>query len=193
MTKISEYEGAQTLIVQGDDPPLPRLDGESEPAYAGRLAFCRLPPKERSVAAAYRSVKNEPMGSKLRAPGHYHRWARKYDWAGSASRWDTYILAFPSEPGLESQSAIRQKEIEQTQQLQEMIDHTLAELRAAANPAGLLGWMRRLLAGSRKSKLAELQVLTAAYNSLSNSRAAALKDTSANRPAALIGPESDWE
>lgn len=174
MTETGEHEGAQTLIAQGADTPLPRLGGEPEPAYAGRLAFCRLPPKERSVAAAYRSVKNEPAGSKLRAPGHYHRWATKFDWAGSASRWDTYIVALPAVPGADRQIAIQEKELEAVEKLQEMIDDTLAELQAPARPSGLLGWLSRLLPGRRKSKLAELQVLTAAYNNL-------------RQPAALVG------
>ena len=58
------------------------------------------------------------------------------------------------------------KETEQSEQLQEMIDQTLAELQALARPAGLLGWLGRLLTGGRKRKLADLQLLTAAYNNL---------------------------
>ena len=168
MTKAGEHEGAQALIAQGADPPLPRLDGESEPAYAARRAYCQLPAAERSVAATYRVIKGEPPDSTLRAPGHFHRWAKKFDWPGSASRWDTYMVALPAEPAdtVEELAAIRQTAIEQTRALQEMIDHTLTELQAPARPLGLLGWLSRLLPGRRKSKLVELQILTAAYGNL---------------------------
>ena len=84
-----------------------RLDGESEPAYAARRAHCQLPAAERSVAAAYRAIKGEPPDSTLRAPGHFHRWAKKFDWPGSASRWDTYMVALPAEPAGEELAAIR--------------------------------------------------------------------------------------
>lgn len=166
MTEVGEHEGAQALVAQGADLPLPRLDGESEPAYAARRAYCQLPAAERSVAAAYRAIKGEPSDSTLRAPGHLHRWAKKFDWPGSASRWDTYMVALPAEPAGEELAVIRQTAIEQTRALQEMIDDTLTELQAPARPSGLLGWLSRLLPGRRKSKLAELQVLTAAYNNL---------------------------
>ena len=167
MTKNNENRGEEMLIVQGDDLPPLRLFGESEQAYAARLAYCRLPPAERSVTAAFRSVKGEPADSRRRAPGRYFEWSKRFDWAAAATDWDTYVVALhAAEPAGERQSAMWAKETEQSEQLQEMIDQTLAELQALARPTGRLGWLRRLLTGGRKRKLAELQLLTAAYNNL---------------------------
>ena len=86
------------------------------------------------------------------------------------------------------------KETEQSEQLQEMIDQTLAELQALARPTGLLGWLGRLgrlLTGGRKRKLAELQLLTAAYNNL---QAAPTKRASLGAtPPQLPTPRPDRE
>ena len=192
MTNNSENRGEQMLIVQGDDRPLPRLPGESEQAYAARLAYCRLPPTERSVTASFRSVKGEPSDSRRRAPGRYFEWAKRFDWTGAATDWDTYVVALPAaEPAAERQSAMWAKETEQSELLQEMIDQTLAELQALARPAGLLGWLSRLLTGGRKRKLAELELLTAAYNNL---QAAPTKRASLGAaPPQLPTPRPDRE
>ena len=192
MTNNSENLGEKMLIVQGDDRPLPRLPGESEQAYAARLAYCRLPPAERSVTAAFRSVKGEPSDSRRRAPGRYFEWSKRFDWAAAATDWDTYVVALhTAEPAGERQSAIWAKETEQSEQLQEMIDQTLAELQALARPTGLLGWLGRLLTGGRKRKLAELQLLTAAYNNL---QAAPTKHSDLGAtPPQLPAPRPDRE
>ena len=178
--------------MQGDDLPPLRLFGESEQAYAARLAYCRLPPAERSVTAAFRSVKGEPSDSRRRAPGRYFEWSKRFDWAAAATDWDTYVVALhTAEPAGERQSAIWAKETEQSEQLQEMIDQTLAELQALARPTGLLGWLGRLLTGGRKRKLAELQLLTAAYNNL---QAAPTKHSDLGAtPPQLPAPRPDRE
>lgn len=92
------------------------------------------------------------------------------------------MVALPAaEPVGEELAVIRQTAIEQTRALQEMIDQTLADLQSPARPSGLLGWLSRLLPGRRKSKLAELQVLTAAYNNLR--QPAALGETPPQLPS----------
>ena len=175
MTKHNDNEGDKMLIAQGEARPLLRRDDESDAAYAARLAFCKLPPGERSVTAAFRAVKGEPTDSKARAPGRYFAWSKRFDWAGSAIDWDSYLVALPAQADVEDAAVVHQTETVQATELQELIALKMTELRTApVKPAGLLGWLIRLLPGRREKKQAELDAinaaalesLTAAYSNL---------------------------
>ena len=193
MTKGGENQGEQQLITEGEPRPLSRLPNESDQAYATKLAYCKLPASKRSVTAAFRSVKNEPADSKHRAPGRYFTWAKRFDWTAAAADWDAYLVALPPAPvDVEKQAAIEEREVDQLEQLQDLIDRKTTELLAPpTKPAGVLGWLSRLLPGHREKKQAELDTinaaalesLTAAYNNLAGSRSAALIDRTPRLPA----------
>ena len=163
MTKSSESQGEQMLIEQGEGRPLLRRDCESDAAYAARLAFCKLPSGERSVTAAFRAVKGKPADSKARAPGRYFAWSKKFDWAGSAIDWDSYLVALPAQADVEDVAVVHQTEAVQATELQDLIALKMTQLRTQpARPAGLLGWLSRLLPGRREKKQAELDTINAA-------------------------------
>ena len=158
MAENSENQGDQSLIMQGEPRPLPRLPDESDQAYAAKLAYCKLPPDERSVTAAFRAVKGESAGSKRRAPGRYFAWAKRFDWAGAAVDWDAYLVALPAQADGEDVAAVHQTEVVQAAELQELIALKMTELRAPpARPAGLpacwAGWADCCQAAGKRIRL----------------------------------------
>jgi hypothetical protein len=69
--------------------PWERRDGETVKAYAAFTAFAELPPKERSIAAAYRAQSGR--GSGASAPGYWRDWARLNEWEERAAARDRHL------------------------------------------------------------------------------------------------------
>jgi len=68
-----------------------RRPDETVKSYAAFLAYADLPPKGRSVAAAYRAANGRE--SDAEAPGYWRDWAQKNDWEGRAAARDRHVAA----------------------------------------------------------------------------------------------------
>lgn len=69
--------------------PWERLEGETVRAYAAFTTYVNLPPKKRSIAAAYRAQTGRGPGAS--APGYWRDWARRNDWEQRASARDRHL------------------------------------------------------------------------------------------------------
>lgn len=184
MTKSGEDQGVQNPIVPSQGRPLQRRIGESEQAFAARLAYCRLEPNKRSVVGAYRVIKELPPDAKVRAPGYFSRWAAKFGWKESAVDWDLFFEGLAITRNAEELAVIQQTAAAQAKQVQELIAREIEALQTPARGSGLLGWLSRLLPGQRRSRIAELAALGAAFESIMTGSFSAQNG---------LRPPSDWE
>lgn len=183
---------AQNALMSGGERHLKRLPDESEQAHCARMVYCRLEPGKRSLAAAYRVIKGKDPAESVKVPGSFGGWARRYRWKEYAAAWDAYHQGLTADPQAEQPTAARQaivkrteqltaarqQTIDQAEQLQALIEQEIDRLKESGRRWHL--WLRRLWPGSAKRRSADLADL-----------AAALKDVSAARMAALRGTESD--
>ena len=175
MSKDKADQGAQLPIVPGDKR-LQRRPDESESAHAARIAYCRLEPGKRSIAAAYRTVKGKPLDADTKTPGYFGAWAAKHKWKEYAAAWDAYHQSLTAHPEAEQLTAARTQTIKQAEELQALIQQEIEQLKETSQ-------RRRLWpGGSNTDRTADLANL-----------AAALKDASAARLAALGGNDPDYE
>ena len=176
MAKETADQGAQHPIIEGDKRQLQRRPDESESAHAARIAYCQLPPAERTIAAAYRSVKGKPLDADTKTPGYFGAWAKQYKWKEYAAAWDAYHQGLTAHPEAEQLTAARRETVEQAEELQTLIQQEIEQLKETSQ-------RRRLWpGGSNTDRTADLANL-----------AAALKDASAARLAALGGIDPDYE
>ena len=179
-------EEAHTGVIPGGERQLQRLPDESEQAHCARMAYCRLDPGKRTLAAAYRVIKGKASDAPVKVPGSFGGWARRYRWKEYAAAWDAYHQGLTADPQAEEPpvskqaivkrteqlTAARQQTIEQAEQLQTLIEQEIKRLKEGGRSWRL--WLRRLWPGSVRQRSAGLANL-----------AAALKDVSAARMAAL--------
>ena len=175
MSKDKAEKGAQHPIIPGGKR-LQRRPDESETAHAARIAYCQLPPAERTIAAAYRSVKGKPLDADIKTPGYFGAWAAKHKWKEYAAAWDAYHQGLTAHPEDEQLTAARKETVEQAEQLQALIQQEIERLKGTERRPRL--WPASAGA-DRPADLANL--------------AAALRDASAARLAALGGIDPDYE
>ena len=80
MAKDRESAGAQHAIVPADKRQLRRQPDESEKAHKARVAYCKLEPSQRTIAAAYRVFKNMDPDAEVKVPGNFGAWAKRFHW-----------------------------------------------------------------------------------------------------------------
>ena len=73
MAKDKENTGAQHAIVPADKRQLQRQPDESEKAHKARVAYCKLEPSQRTIAAAYRVFKGMEPDAEVKVPGIFRR------------------------------------------------------------------------------------------------------------------------
>lgn len=185
MTDEQVKEKAHISAQTPDLRQLERRPNESEQAHAARMAFCRLPPGQRSIAGAYRSVKRLAPDKRVKVPGHFSKWAKEHCWKEYAAAFDAADLGLTADLQTAQltaagQERIRQAEelaviqstaIDQARRLQELIDREIEELQTPPKASGLLAWLDRILPG-RKRRSADLAHLAAALKDLSDARLA---------------------
>lgn len=145
-----------------------RRPDESESAHAARIAYCQLPPGQRTIKAAYLSVKGLPPDSTKKAPGYFNAWSARFHWKKYAAAWDSYQQGLTAQPEIEQLQAARGEIVSQAEELQALIQQEIDRLKES-------GPRRLLWPGAQD------QTRTADLASL----AAALKDAGAARLAAL--------
>ena len=175
MSKDKAEKGAQRAIVQGGKR-LQRRPDETEKAHAARIAYCQLPPAKRTIAAAYRSVKGMDPNADTKTPGYFGAWAAKHSWREYAAAWDAYHQGLTTNPADEQLTDARTQTIKQAEELQAMIQQEIDRLKKTERRPRL--WPASAGA-DRPADLANL--------------AAALRDASAARLAALGGIDPDYE
>ena len=185
---MTDDQGKELAHTSAQTPELRQLEprpNESEQAHAARMAFCRLPPGQRSIAGAYRSVKRLAPDERVKVPGHFSKWAKEHCWKEYAAAFDAADLGLTAdlqtaELTAADQERIRQAEelaviqataINQARRLQELIDRELEELQTPPKTSGLLAWLDRILPGRRR-KSADLAHLATALKDLSDARLA---------------------
>ena len=176
MGKDKAESSAQRAIVPGDKRQLQRRPDESESAHAGRIAYCRLPPGKRSIAAAYRSVKGKPLDDDTKSPGYFGAWAKRFHWKEYAAAWDALQQGLTAQPENEQLTAARKETIKQAEELQALIQQEIERLKGTERRPRL--WP----ASAGADRTADLANL-----------ASALRDASAARLAALGGIDPDYE
>ena len=186
MTHDQSKELAHTSAQASELRQLERRPNESEQAHAARMAFCRLPPGQRSIAGAYRSVKRLAPDDRVKVPGHFSKWAKEHSWKEYAAAFDAADLGLTADLQTAqltaaSQERIRQAEelaviqataINQARQLQELIDRELEELQTPPKASGLLAWLVDRILPGRKRRSADLAHLAAALKDLSDAHLA---------------------
>ena len=175
MPDYQKNKKAHTNAQTPDMRQLERRPTESEQAHAARMAFCRLPPGQRSIAGAYRSVKGLTPDDKVKVPGHFSKWSKEHRWKEYAAAFDAadqgltadlqtaQITAVGQERVRQAEelAAIQTTAIEQARQLQALIAREIEELQAPPRASGPMAWLRRLLRG-RRCRSAQLAELAAA-------------------------------
>ena len=91
MAKEKENTGAQNAIVPADKRQLQRQPDESEKAHRARVAYCKLAPSQRTIAAAYRVFKDMEPDAEVKVPGYFGAWAKRFRWKEYAIAWDAYF------------------------------------------------------------------------------------------------------
>ena len=172
MANDQSKELAHTSAQTPELRQLERRPNESEQAHAARMAFCRLPPGQRSIAGAYRSVKRLAPDERVKVPGHFSKWAKEHCWKEYAAAFDAADLGLTADlqtaqitaagqeriKQAEELAAIQTTAIEQARQLQALIAREIEELQTPPKASGPLTWLARLLPGRRRrsAQLAEL-------------------------------------
>ena len=185
---MTDEQGKGKAPTSAQTPELRQLErrpNESEQAHAARMAFCRLPPGQRSIAGAYRSVKKMAPDKRVKVPGNFSKWAKEHCWKEYAAAFDAADQGLTADLQTAQQTAagqerVRQAEelaviqataIDQARQLQALIARELEEMQTPARAKGLLAWLDRILSG-RKRRSADLAHLAAALKALSDARLA---------------------
>lgn len=175
MAKEKENTGAQNAIVPADKRQLQRQPDESEKAHRARVAYCKLAPSQRTIAAAYRVFKGMEPDAEVKVPGYFGAWAKRFRWKEYAIAWDAYFNDIVATRRDEQMAAARRETVEQAEELQTLIKQEIERLKEA-------GQRRRLWPGASEDRTADLSHL-----------ATALKDASAARLAALEGIAPDLD
>ena len=170
-TRAHSFQSCRAISASCSAVPMNR----NQPTPPG-IAYCQLPPAERTIAAAYRSIKGKPLDANIKTPGYFGAWAKQYQWKEYAAAWDAYHQGLTAHPEAEQLTAARKETVEQAEQLQALIQQEIEQLKETSQ-------RRRLWpGGSNTDRTADLANL-----------ASALKDASAARLAALGGNDPDYE
>lgn len=71
-----------------------RQEGEGREAFAAFKVYRDLPPRDRSIDAAFFRASGDQSGRKKgakRAPTRWFEWSRRYDWVNRACAWDKHL------------------------------------------------------------------------------------------------------
>jgi len=161
---------------------LERLPDESSEAHKARMVYCRLGPGDRSIAAAYRAVKNLPLDTKVKVPGNFSAWTKTFKWKEYAAAWDSYRLGMTADPQPTTLTALQERRLARIEMLEDDVTETAEtgrrlhdqlkeEMKRQANPS----WWDRLLPWRAKLRLEKLRLMASAHKEI----AAALRDTTA--------------
>ena len=115
MAKNKENTGAQHAIVPADKRQLQRQPDESEKALKARIAYCKLEPSQRTIAAAYRAFKGMEPDAEVKVPGYFGAWAKRFRWKEYAIAWDAYFNDIVATRRDEQMAAARRETVEQAQ------------------------------------------------------------------------------
>lgn len=161
-------------IVGGELQQWSQLPDESSQAYAGFLAYADLPPGQRTISSAYRSLKGTPDDASAKPPGYFGAWASKYRWRQRAAARDQIFNRIAVVVPVQERAAADKRTVEQADQLQTLIEEELQRLRE--NPRR---WKLGGDSGDRTGALANL--------------GQALESAARARLMALRGSEADYE
>ena len=168
-------ETAETgAIVGGELQQWSQLPNESSQAYAGFMAYADLPPGQRTITAAYRSLKGTPDDVSVKPPGYFGTWASKYRWRQrAAAREQIFNRLAVVAPVQKERQAADKRTVETANRLHDIIERELEALESMKDRKWKFG-------GDPVDKSARLANL-----------AAALKDAAAARQIALGGAETE--
>lgn len=120
-------DGTGTSITPAKSHSWSQLPGESAEAYAGFRAYAALPASERTIAAAYRKVKE--VGPDTKVPGYFGRWSSLWNWRQRASDWDNHVQSLAEVADVAQLQAARRQTVEQAEELQAAIESELEEVK----------------------------------------------------------------
>ena len=103
-----------TAIVSFNKRRWMRLPEESPPAYTALQACLNAGPGQRSIAQAYRRLKEIPEGEPVKVPGDINAWAKQYSWQEREAVWDAHIESLADIESLEQLQVSRKQTIEQS-------------------------------------------------------------------------------
>ena len=120
-------DGTGTSITPAKSHSWSQMPGESSEAYAAFRAYAALPVGERTIAAAYRKVKD--AGPDVKVPGYFGKWSSQWNWRQRAADWDNHVQSLAEVADVAQLQAARRQTVEQAEELQGMIQAELDALQ----------------------------------------------------------------
>lgn len=120
-------DGTGTSITPAKSHSWSQMPGESSEAYAAFRAYAALPAGERTIAAAYRKLKD--VGPDAKTPGYFGKWSSQWNWRQRAADWDNHVQSLAEVADVAQLQAARRQTVEQAEELQGMIQAELDALQ----------------------------------------------------------------
>ena len=148
-----------------------QLPNESAAACAGFTAYADLPSGQRTITAAYRSLKGKPDDESAKPPGYFGAWAKKYRWRQRAAARDQIFNRLAVVAPVQKKRQVADKRtVETADRLHDMIESELDALEGMKDRKWKFG-------GDPVDKAAKLANLAAALESAARARLMALGGT----------------
>lgn len=117
-------------MVAVDNQPWQRLANETTVAFEAFSLYLNLPPKERSIDAAWRIATSEQQKSnKKRANGRWTAWSAQHSWPARAAAHDAHLAAIEQDEydqtWLQRRRESRESDWTQAQAMRKLVDDSL--------------------------------------------------------------------